>query len=481
MLLPKKTCIILVAAAALLAGGFARAQSGAEGALWENRHITKHVKAYDGAKTCLECHDEEAADVFKSIHYQWSADAPNITNAEGKKIGKINSTNDFCTNPAVSWIGILTNDEGKIIGNGCSKCHVGLGAKPEPKMTQAQLENIDCLVCHSANYRREVVKKADGSLAWQPKALGNKDQMLSIAQNVTKPTNEICMRCHVGSGGGLNFKRGDIETAHARADRDFDVHMGSNMQCIQCHKFKNHQVLGAGTQMSGKDSGEARGQCENCHKGKVHAKPENDKHASRVYCTACHITSFARHDKTDMHRDWSQSEAVSGEGRFEPRIEFQSNVKPVYAWWNGSGEIALLNQAVKVRPNGKVAMYLPNGSKKDPKARIYAFKYHTGKVPIDADTKMMIPVQVGPVFKTGKVEAGVKGGAKAWFGKDVANIGWIDTERYMGIFHEVEPSKNALGCVDCHEGGTRMDWKALGYASDPAKGKIKAKDKVAAR
>lgn len=147
-------------------------------------------------------------------------------------------------------------------------------------------------------------------------------------------------------------------------------------------------------------------------------RQENGKHASRVYCTACHITSFARHDKTDMHRDWSQTEAVTGEGRFEPKIEFQSNVKPVYAWWNGTGETAFLNEAVKVRPNGKVAMYAPNGSKKDSKARIYAFKYHT--------------------------------------------------------------AKKALGCNDRHEGGTRMDWKALGYAGDPAKGKIKA-TKVAAR
>ena len=471
----RKIGLSVIALVALILSHQALAQSSAEGALWENRHITRHVKAYDGTKTCLECHDGEAADVFKSIHYQWSAPAPNISNANGKRVGKINSTNDFCTNPAVSWIGILTNDDGKVIGNGCSKCHVGLGAKPTPEMTQAQLENIDCLVCHSANYRREVVKKQDGSLAWQPKALNNPEHMLAIAQNVTKPSNEICMRCHVGSGGGLNFKRGDIETVHARAERDFDVHMGSNMQCIQCHKFKNHQVLGGGTQMGGKDSGEARPQCEGCHKGQVHAKKELDRHTKRVYCTTCHISSFARHDKTDMHRDWSQAEAVAGEGRFEPKIEFQKDVKPVYAWWNGTGAIALLNEAVRPEANGKVSMYKPNGSRQDSKAKIYAFKYHTAKIPIDNATRMMIPIQVGPVFKTGKVEPGVKNGAKAWFGRDVTDIGWVETERYMGIFHEVEPKEKAFKCADCHQGGTRMDWKALGYGGDPAKGKISAK------
>jgi hypothetical protein len=65
-----------------------------------------------------------------------------------------------------------------------------------------------------------------------------------------------------------------------------------------------------------------------------------------VYCTTCHIPSFARHDATDIRRDWSQAEPVAGEGRFEPKIEFRSDVTPVYGWWNGTGTIALLDEAV---------------------------------------------------------------------------------------------------------------------------------------
>ena len=464
--------MIFVALTAAMAT--AAAAQSPEGTLWENRHVTKHVKSYEGTKTCLKCHEDEAKDVFESIHYQWKGEPSNLTNAGGKAIGKINSTNDFCTNPSVSWIGIVTNDEGKVIGNGCSKCHAGLGLKPSPEMTAAQLENIDCLVCHSVNYRREVVKKDDGTLAWRPNAAGNPEQMLAIAQRVGKPTNEVCMRCHVGSGGGLNYKRGDIETAHAGATRDFDVHMGSNMQCIQCHKFKAHKVMGAGTQMSGVDRAEARPQCEGCHKGQVHASKELNAH-KRVYCTACHIPAFAREDPTDMHRDWSRTEAVKGEGRFEPAITFASDVKPVYAWWNGKGRIALLDQPVKPGANGKVSLFKPEGSIKDPAARIYAFKYHTARLPVEAATGLMIPIQVGPVFKTGRTEVGIKGGAKAWFGREVAEVAWIETERYMGLFHEVQPKEKALGCKDCHEGGTRMDWKALGYARDPALRKASAR------
>lgn len=36
------------------------AAPASEGALWENRHVTKHVKTYEGTKSCIECHDEEA-------------------------------------------------------------------------------------------------------------------------------------------------------------------------------------------------------------------------------------------------------------------------------------------------------------------------------------------------------------------------------------------------------------------------------------
>ena len=39
----------------------------------------------------------------------------------------------------------------------------------------------------------------------------------------------------------------------------------------------------------------------------------------------------------------------------------------------------------------------------------------------------------------------------------------------MGLFHEVGPKDQALKCNACHMGGSRLDWKALGYPGDPAK------------
>ena len=91
--------------------------------------------------------------------------------------------------------------------------------------------------------------------------------------------------------------------------RDFDVHMGAGMQCIQCHTFKEHKVEGAGTQMSGMDwpTNEQRPYCENCHKKNApHRTAVLNRHAASVACTTCHIPQFAKKDATDMRRDWSK-------------------------------------------------------------------------------------------------------------------------------------------------------------------------------
>lgn len=39
---------------------------------------------------------------------------------------------------------------------------------------------------------------------------------------------------------------------------------------------------------------------------------------------------------------------------------------------------------------------------------------------------------------------------------------FADTERYMGIFHEVAPASQALNYSTCHD-QDRLDWAALGY------------------
>ena len=74
-------------------------------------------------------------------------------------------------------------------------------------------------------------------------------------------------------------------------------------------------------------------------------------------------------------------------------------------------------------------------------------------------------------FADGKIDEAVRAAAKQAYGIDDAEFEWIDTVRYMGIYHEVQPKAQALRCDDCHGQGERLDWKALGYPGDPrAKG-----------
>ena len=97
--------------------------SGFAGQKYSHQEYFEH---YEGTKTCLQCHEDEAKSFFHSQHYQWKAAAPNVVDSKGKELGKINMINDFCTNPVPNWIEKILNDKGKVLELGCSKCHAGL-------------------------------------------------------------------------------------------------------------------------------------------------------------------------------------------------------------------------------------------------------------------------------------------------------------------------------------------------------------------
>ena len=139
--------------AAILSTGllFALPASGAK-----NHHV-RYVGDYEGTKTCLECHREEAEQFISSQHYQWEGGTPDLVNADGKRYGKMSMINDFCTNPSGhQWIGEVKNADGKVLAKGCSNCHAGLGKLPGTEVTDEELENVDCLICHASGYRRNL-------------------------------------------------------------------------------------------------------------------------------------------------------------------------------------------------------------------------------------------------------------------------------------------------------------------------------------
>ena len=439
----------------------------------------KYFEHYEGTKTCLTCHEDEATSFFHSQHYQWRGEAPQIVNAHGAKLGKRNTINDFCTNPMANWIGLTRNSRGEVITQGCSKCHAGLGLVPKPEISREQLENIDCLICHASGYRRDLYPDPDGSSSWKPILWKNQEGLDSVAKRISLPKRTMCLRCHSGSGGGPNFKRGDLEYALADPEPDFDVHMatsGNDIQCVGCHAGEDHRVRGRGTDLSGTDMPSKPLSCDavDCHGPAPHEAEVLNHHTKRVYCTTCHIPTFAKEDATDMVRDWSTPHYNEEADKYSATITLAKDVTPAYAWYNGTTWEQLPGQPVTVQADGTVGMMIPQGSKADPKARIYAFKLHRAKLPVLDQKNWVIPIVVEEFFADGNMDEAVKKAAKDMYGVNDAHYHWVDTTRYMGIFHEVVPAKRALRCLDCHGPKGRLDWKALGYDGDPLSALLKS-------
>ncbi len=454
------TPLILIAIAVVSTVGMAETTSSHE----------EFFKHYEGTGTCLVCHEDSATDFFHSQHYQWRGHTPAVVNADGRKLGKMNTINDFCTNPLPGFIKNVKNSRGETVSEGCSECHAGLGKMPSPELSREQLENIDCLICHSPTYERELHEDEDGSLEWKSIVWDNQEELDLVAKNITMPQRHNCLSCHSDSGGAPNMKRGDLEDELANTHRNFDVHMaadGANMTCIDCHGGSNHRIRGRGVDLMATDNPDEPLNCENCHGATPHAKELLNRHSARIHCTVCHIPTFAKDDATDMIRDWSTSSHNEKKDKYAPMLTLKKNVEPEIGWYNGTITAQLPGVPVTVGPDGAIQMVTPMGSKDDPKAKLYAFKVHGGKMPVLKKERWLLPINAEDFFGSSQIDLRVRQAAQIFYGMDDIEYEWLNIKRYMGIFHEVQPAKNAIRCLDCHGGNGRLDWAGLGYAADP--------------
>ena len=429
------------------------------------------ITSYEGTATCLACHYDEALEVHNSVHYQWLGDASETIGLNTAKAGKLGGINDFCIYPDINWIGKLTNTDGNLVDGGCAKCHVGFGEKPTAASTTEQLTNIDCLTCHSDAYERKV-EMVDGAYKFVPDLAKMTVSIDQAAADITLPSKDSCLDCHTKAGGGDNFKRGDIEEAHRNPSRSFDVHMaaqadgGAGLNCLDCHTAKDHKIAGRGSDLRPRELPDEVS-CTQCHGDAPHDSRDINKHTARVNCTVCHIPYFAKVAATDMNRDWSKPGVfLSEKGLYEPDHDKDSNVIPVYRFFNGMSSFYQFGDAAEPGPDGRIVMSAPIGDVHDPGAKIFAFKKHLATQPIQTNERRLLPLKIGKFFMTGQIDEAVRLGAAA--------VGWADnngdvsyefadTERFMGLFHEVAPQEDALDCNSCHNGGTRLDFAALGY------------------
>jgi len=202
--------------------------------------------------------------VFRSLHYQMLNPMSDISGKDVVYAGSKVVYTDFCG--AIFWNGEVPINfignatlktpppgygeyKGKFIASGCSMCHgVSLGLIPNMNLTNEQLENIGCLVCHSTKYKGgpigikegwRVLVKINGSFRYVPNPELNIED---IASSITAtPTKESCLYCHAFSGGGPGFKRPSIgPELMGRVDEGVDVHLADGLKCIDCRVADEH-------------------------------------------------------------------------------------------------------------------------------------------------------------------------------------------------------------------------------------------------
>jgi hypothetical protein len=457
-------------------------------AIPEHQGITQ----YDGPVTCLACHRTEAEQMHGSVHYQQAGPTPNVLNIPG--LAGERGTGDVGMN---SYCGAHVTSRRST----CGGCHVGNGQYPRPEMTEAQVENIDCLMCHQDAYKRTAAPPFDtlpaigpdgrpttvqapvedeNGFRYMPDEAAMEISTLEAARTVHPTTRASCLRCHAGAGGADGAKRGDISSALVSPSIGIDVHMspaGQNLSCADCHDVGGHRVRGRGLDLRPNDVAE-RFTCESCHGNSPHGDysarngARKDTHADRVACQSCHIPTYGKGVSTEVDRDWTQphySAAVcSGQGGWKPEEIHASDLIPSYRWFDGRSRVYVLGESPVLNEHGEYAMGVPEGSIDSLASRLHPMKEHRSNSARHDDSGQLIPHSTNTFFRTGSFDQAVLDGM------DQAGLSgdWslVAVHTWQTLNHGVVSSGDALLCGACHddpefEGGPpRIDLQAdFGY------------------
>lgn len=428
---------------------------------------------YTGPGMCVSCHAAQAQAMFGSQHYQWKGQSPANVNGVSPQ-GKLNGVNSYC-------IAVEQGNWGQ-----CNACHVGRGPKPSATLSDAQLQNIDCLLCHQDQYRR---KKDAATGEFVPDTAAMSISMDQAVRTVKRtPSRAACLQCHAKAGGGDAYKRGDLALAHgATGDRSFDVHMataGGNLACTACHKTESHRIAGAGTDLRASDS-TTKIACTDCHANKATSTGHTvtvavNKHVGRVACQTCHIPKYARNasdtlatEATETHRAWRTPELVAG--IYHPGVTLANDLVPRYTFWNGQQDTMLLGDAATRDPvTGGYPTSRPVGGIADPAGtKLFPFKYKTAEQPLAAG--ILTPMDMASYRATGDALAAATQGVANMGLDPSAPVTWVTTDTMQLLNHEVAPKAQALGatCTACHgASATQMNLRSLGYVLKAAKSTV---------
>ncbi|MBL0175611.1 MAG: cytochrome c3 family protein [Ignavibacteria bacterium] len=355
------------------------------------------IRSYEGAATCLTCHEEMRVkdgkggfetvntrdNIEQSVHFglnKFSGFNTYGFNGElvkGIPMGKIDRA---CGIPGsftwTGWATIVKTKSGETRSDGCGQCHPGgqygpmTGTMfPGYSPTTAEFESVDCLICHSAAYdmnEKYVVKDDNGKHRW------NQDRGMKAAMAVGRPTSDNCLRCHEHNHGGdmyeknlaaqaLGYKNPRLLHPGAKRGnptRGADVHYQAGLQCLDCHESHGHLIARGtrGTDLVSNDLPGVEVSCEKCHSATPHIQNKVlraflNAHTDKLACETCHITHLT--DENVVLRDWTDPVFSEEEGVWVYRDILRSG-KPgealIYRWHNGNG--SFMAGALGDNPNG---------------------------------------------------------------------------------------------------------------------------------
>ena len=405
----------------------------------------------DVTRACLKCHPQAAADVMKTVHWQWLGEEVAVPgHPRPVRIGKKNLLNNFC----ISTTGNNVS---------CMKCHAGYGWSDD-SFDFSKAENVDCLVCHE---RTGTYVKGDFGIP----TLGS--DLAAAARSVGYPRRENCGVCHNYGGGGQAVKHGDLDSRLENPSREDDVHMGQyGFLCIDCHRTEKHRIAGRAFSVS--VEGAHGVACTDCHRKPPHRDPRLNAHLASVACQTCHISTYARKVPTKLFWDWSKAgdpnrhEDPHHYLRIKGEFIYGQDLVPEYAWFNRTVDRYLLGD--RIDSTRVTDINHPRGDLRDATARIWPFKVHRGLLPYDRQHATLLPpitAGAGGFWHDFDWDQAIRLGARA-SGLDYSGqYGWTKTAMYWPLSHMVAPRNRALQCDDCHGERSRMDWTALGYEGDP--------------
>jgi octaheme c-type cytochrome (tetrathionate reductase family) len=404
-------------------------------------------------RACLECHPRAASEMLQTAHWTWAGQKVKLPGrAEPLLIGKRNVINNFCIHA------------GPNIAR-CSSCHAGYGWR-DAKFDFGQADRVDCLVCHeqTGTYRKGEAGNPERGV-----------DLVAVARSVARPVRGNCGTCHFKGGGGDAVKHGDLDGSMYFPRPRIDVHMGRlDFQCVDCHRSREHRIAGAGMPVA---DNLLRVACTDCHSPRPHKLDRLNAHTRAVACQTCHIPTVALDAPTKTYWDWS---TAGQDGRKEdPHVylkqkgsfQYTQNLQPEYHWFNGRARRYLTGD--KVDPAGIVEINAPLGSREDPQSQIWPFKVHRGKQIYDKQyAHLLAPKTAGPggYWSEFDWDKACRLGSEAVGLPYSGQYGFVETVMYWPLSHMVQAKHKALRCDQCHGDQGMLDWRALGYETDPAYG-----------